>query len=291
MTTAGKLFADMCREVLSEASTTGDIIKTKPGGNDVMKTLHAEYSTPHDLKFSKIEKISWSELKDYSRNSWVIIVGTNGTGAIKTSDNTYHALASTGDGEVSKMRNERGGNILDFLKGRIGKLREFHVALKQADTSRKKRDREELKKAPELGKVSQETLMIKFKPLWAKAIQAAIADSKGHVVNMIKNDAFEKAKKKMSQIENLNNGLESLESGSSEAPNFIKNAVRNAVLMTASYYYPEQTGNITRGRYGDSAYNSQFAEGPQQLLADIEKGDTAKVGTVLSFFKRTLISG
>ena len=59
--------------------------------------------------------------------------------------------------------------------------------------------------------------------------------------------------------------------------------------MAASHHYPEKTGSITRS-YG-SGYNAQFAEGPQQLLKDISAGDQQKLGTVLGFFKRTLISG
>lgn len=291
--TAGKLFADMCREVISEASTTGDIVKSHPGGSAIMKNLHTTTDAPHDLKYQKIEKISWSELKDYSRKSWVIIIGSQGTGAIKVDDNTYNARAAKADGEVKSFRNERGGNILDFLKGEIGKLTQFYVALKQTDTRRKKQERDNLKKSSSAGSgaVSQETLLRKFKPLWARAIQAAIADSKGHVVNMIKNDAFEKAKKKMSQIESLQNGLDSIESGDTDPPGFIRSAVNNAVLMTASYYYPEQTGTISRERYGGGQSQAQFSEGPRQLLKDIESGDTAKVGTVLAFFKRALISG
>jgi hypothetical protein len=59
--------------------------------------------------------------------------------------------------------------------------------------------------------------------------------------------------------------------------------------MAASHYYPEQTGNITRG-YGNN-YSSQSEEGPRMLLKDISGGDTAKLGSVLGFFKRALISG
>jgi hypothetical protein len=61
--------------------------------------------------------------------------------------------------------------------------------------------------------------------------------------------------------------------------------------MTASHYYPETTGNLDRSRYGSSGVSAQFNEGPAQLLKDIAGGDQKKLGTVLSFFKRSLISG
>jgi hypothetical protein len=131
----------------------------------------------------------------------------------------------------------------------------------------------------------------KFKPLWSRAITASIADIKGHIANQIKNDAFEKAKKKLNHIEMLQNGLESLEAGSEDIPGFLNSAINSAVLMTASHYYPDKTGNLERSRYGSAGVAAQFPEGPKQLLQDISSGDTAKLGTVLSFFKRSLISG
>ena len=131
--------------------------------------------------------------------------------------------------------------------------------------------------------------MKKFKPLWTRAITAAVADIKGHVANMIKNDAFEKAKRKLSQVENLQNSLEALESGNMDTPSSVKSAINIAVLMAASHHYPEQTGSITRGY--SSSYNAQHSEGPAQLLKDIAAGDQKKLGTVLGFFKRALITG
>jgi hypothetical protein len=59
--------------------------------------------------------------------------------------------------------------------------------------------------------------------------------------------------------------------------------------MAASHHYPEQTGSITKG-YSNS-YSAQRSEGPQQLLKDIANGDQKKLGTVLGFFKRALITG
>jgi hypothetical protein len=108
---------------------------------------------------------------------------------------------------------------------------------------------------------------------------------------MIKNDAFEKAKKKLNHIEALQNGLEQLEAGNSDTPGFLNSAINSAVLMAASHYYPETTGNLDRSRYGSGGLSAQFSEGPAQLLKDIAGGDQKKLGTVLSFFKRSLISG
>lgn len=289
---ACEIFAQLLEAYVNEASTSMNLITGKPGGEAVVKHLHKDLQLAHDLNYRQIEKISWSDLKESYRGAWVIIVGSNGVGAIKArggSTGSYDAVASAG-GEVRTSSDSRGGNIIDFLKGEIGKLQKFYVAKNTSAVSDKQRKRADQQKGAGAAEVTQETLMKKFKPLWIKAMNAAIADIKGHVANQIKNDAFDKAKRKLNHIESLQNNIEQIEAGSSEIPGFIQSSVNSAVLMAASYHYPEQTGNIERSRYG-GGMNSQFPEGPRQLLKDISEGDTKKLGTVLNFFKRSLISG
>ena len=282
-----KIFAELLEGYVNEDSTSMNLIAGSPGGKEVVLALHKTMQLAHDLGYKQIDKISWSDLKD--RASWVIIKGTNGIGAIKSSGSGYEAMASAG-GEVKKASDSRGGNVLDFLKSEIGKLQKFYVARNTNAVNDKRKKRRELNKDRGSPEVTQQTLVKKFKPLWARAITASIADIKGHIANQIKNDAFEKAKKKLNHIETLQNGLETLEAGSDDVPGFLNSAINSAVLMAASNYYPETTGNIERSRYG-GGLSAQFPEGPNQLLQDISSGDTAKLGTVLAFFKRSLISG
>jgi len=286
-----QLFAQLLEGYVNEASTSMSLISKHPGGKEVIQKLHKDQKLGHDISYSPVAKISWSELKDSYRGAWVIIQGDKGTGAIKASGgNTgdYFAVASSG-GETRSMNDGRGGNVIDFLKGEIGKLQKFYVGKNTTAVQDKKKKRADATKGLD-SEVSQETLVKKFKPLWARAITAAIADIKGHVANQIKNDAFEKAKRKLNHIEALQNGLEQLEAGNSDTPGFINSAINSAVLMAASHHYPETTGNIDRSRYG-GGIAAQFNEGPAQLLKDISAGDQKKLGTVLSFFKRSLISG
>jgi hypothetical protein len=283
-----KIFAELLEGYVNEDSTSMNLIAGSPGGKEVVLALHQDMQLAHDLGYQQIDKISWSELKD--RASWVIIKGANGIGAIKSNGSGYEAVASAG-GEVKKASDGRGGNILDFLKSEIGKLQKFYVARNTSAVRDKRKKRSELNKDRGSPEVTQQTLVKKFKPLWVRAITASIADIKGHIANQIKNDAFEKAKKKLNHIETLQNGLETLEAGGyDDVPGFLNTAINSAVLMAASNYYPETTGNIERSRYG-GGLSAQFPEGPKQLLQDISSGDTAKLGTVLSFFKRSLISG
>jgi hypothetical protein len=192
-----KLFAQFCESFLPEASSSMALIQDHPGGKDVVQKLHKDLKLAHDQNYKPIPKIAWSDLKDSYRGAWVIIQGDKGTGAIKASGGntgSYEAVASTG-GETRVVKDSRGGNILDFLKGEIGGLRKFYVGSNTTAVSDKQRKRAELQKGTDTT-INQDALIKKFKPLWAKAINAAIADIKGHVANQIKNDAFEKARRK-----------------------------------------------------------------------------------------------
>jgi hypothetical protein len=283
-----KTFAQLLEGFISESSSAMGVLKPQPGGQEVVKKLHSDLGLAHDLTYSPIEKISWSEIKGRSYGTWVLIKGNKGAGAIKAVNDRYEVVASTG-GEVKQFKDSKGGNVLDFLKGEIGKLQSFYTARGTSEVSQKQRKRADSRAGASSTEVDRDTLVKKFRPLWVRAMNASIADIKGHVANMIKNDAYGKAMKKLKYIESLQAGLEELEAGGQDTPDFIRTSVQTAIYMAASHHYPDQTGNITRG-YGGS-YSTQFSEGPAQLLKDISNGDTSKVGTVLGFFKRALISG
>jgi hypothetical protein len=198
-------------------------------------------------------------------------------------------VASTG-GEVESFSNDRGGNILDFLKGKLGgNPKSMQIGRDSGGVAMLHRKRSELNKAPEANTVNSSTLLKKFRPLWIKGANAAIADIKGMVGIMIKNDSFEKAGRKIEQLKALTGTVESVESGANDTPELFKNAVETAINMAAHYYYPEETGELSRG-YRTGSFNAASQAGPMKLLTDIRNGDTQKLGTILSFFKRSLIS-
>jgi hypothetical protein len=283
-----QLFAQLLEGFVTEASTAMDMLAKNTGGPEVVRHLHKNLGLDHSLAYQPIDKISWSEIKGRSYGTWVLIKGAKGTGAIKANRDDYSVVASAG-GEVKTYRDSKGGNVLDFLKNEIGKLQSFYSARGTSAVTQKQQKRADAKLGAGPQEVSKDTLVKKFKPLWVRAMNSAIADIKGHVANMIKNDAFAKASKKLKYIESLQASLEELEAGGEDTPNYIREAVQTAIYMSASHYYPEQTGSINRG-YGGS-YSTQFSEGPRMLLKDISGGDTKKLGTLLGFFKRALISG
>jgi hypothetical protein len=282
-----QLFAQLCESVLAEASTTMDLIQGAAGGQQIVKFLHSKQGLAHDQNYVKAPKISWSELKDSYKGAWVILKYPKGTGAIKQRNGSYEAAASTGQ-EPETFQDSRGGNILDFLKQRLGgNPTAMYVGKEQGKVKDLKQKRKDLQTPSKASVVSPEGLVEKFRPLWVKAATAAIADIKGVVGTMIKNDSFDKASHKLNLLQHLTKALDDLETGEEKTPEAFREAVNQAILLAASHYYPEQTGNITKSYRG---YNAERSEGQELLLKDIASGDTSKIGTILAFFKRSLIS-
>jgi hypothetical protein len=289
-----QLFADLFESFIKEDSSAIGMIGNLTGGNAVAQKLHKDMGLAHDQEFKEIPKIAWSDLKDMYKGGWVLIKGAKGAGAIRARSGDYESVAVNPEtGEIDTFRDSRGGNNLDFLKGHIGKLIGFYVGRDTGKTGELQRKRRDNKDATGPALVSQETLVKKFKPLWLKSMRAAEADVKGMITTMIKNDAYEKAERKLSILKSLQRASESMESGELDsAPEWLQRSVSNAVLMAASHHYPEETGEIQRSRYGGGgALQANNPEGPKKLLQDIAGGDTAKLGTILGFFKRNLITG
>jgi len=288
-----QLFSQLCEHIVTEASSAMTLLGAHPGASVIIKALHKQDNDglSHNQDFEGIRKISWSDLKNRFPKGWVLVTGPNGSGAIQARHSHYTALASTG-GEPVSFGDAKGGNVLDFLQGQLGGKWEkysYWIGTENKYAMNKRADRKQ--SAPKQQVMDQETLMNKFRPLWAKSMTAAIADGKGMAAVMLKNDAFEKVEKKLKQLQYLQRGLDELEAGNKEPPDWIKGAINSAILMSAAYYYPEETGEITRSRYGGASYSSERPEGAQKLLQDLSNGDTSKLGTVLGFFKRSLISG
>lgn len=294
MKEALKLFAKLSESYLNEVSSSLNLVKSEPGGAQVIQQLHKSMQLGHDINYVPVDKISWSDLKGSYKGAWVVISGAKGVAAIKASGgNTgdYQALAyNPTTGGVEQISDGRGGNVIDFIKSHVGALKKYYVGKNTGAVRDKQRTRADNKAVAGPQTMNRDTLVKKFKPLWVKAMNSAIADIKGMAQTMIKNDAFEKASKKIERLKNLEQAVDAVDRGDGDIPSTINASVQIAILMAAAHHYPEQTGEITRSRYG-GGYDTTNQEGPRQLLADIGNGDTAKLGTILGFFKRSLISG
>ena len=301
-------FSQLCEGLMQEATTLSTILAGDAAANKLISALHRGRQLPHDQQYQTTDNISWSAINDTRHGAWVIIQFAGGVGAIKalTNKNGYEAVAVPSESlEVAAAEFTKGGDVINFFKQQgLGKIQQLFVC---RDTgSRAAKDERRLR-----NKLSQEKaattdsdrLLMKFRPLWAKVIAAAMADIKGMAVTMIQNDAIRKAEAKLNRLSELQSILDAIESGEMAGGNdsassryhrntkteYLKKLVNNSIILTAAHYYPEETGDITRnyGGLGTSSYGG----GSSQVLKDIAAGDQKKLSAVLAFFKRQLISG
>jgi len=95
-------------------------------------------------------------------------------------------------------------------------------------------------------------------------------------------------KRKNDQVKLIDQAIEGLDNGT--MTELLTNAVNNSIVLTARYYYPELTGNVTSGyRYRDNSLSSDKNDGPTKVLLDIANGDREKLSAVLAYLKRSLV--
>ena len=301
-------FAQLCEGIVREATTLSTILPGNPAANKLIANLHRSRQLPHDQQYRPTDNISWSAINDTSQGAWVIIQFASGVGAIKaqTNKNGYEAVAVPSESlEVAAAEFTKGGDVINFFKQQgLGKIQQLFVGQDTGARAGKEEKRLRHKISQEKAATTDpDRLLMKFRPLWAKAIAAAMADVKGMAVTMIQNDAIRKAETKLNRLSELQSILDAIESGEmvdvndsasgryyrNTKPQYLKNLVNNSIILTAAHYYPEETGDITRLGLGGLA--SSKSDGKSQVLKDIAAGDQKKLSAVLAFFKRQLISG
>jgi hypothetical protein len=281
-------FISLCESIV-EASTAMSTLKSSPGAKEVVQHLHQKRNLVHDVEFREIDKISWSTLKD-SATGWILMTSPKGTAAIKATGGTYRVLVSDGS-EIYGRDESRGGNAIDFIKNLIGKpTRFFQGTSDPHDLVFLQKKREQSQQKNTTGSIGSESdLMVKFKPLWVKLLTKAAADVRGVLMTMIKRRNYEDSREKINQLEKLETQIEDLEDG--KIPESLKSKLNLALLMSAAYFYPEETGEITYNRYsyGGNQYRSERSEGLQRLMKDLAGRDNQKLAVILGFLKKAIL--
>jgi len=307
-------------EILSEASTAMSAVRNSPYADQLIKTIHSSLSLPHNQEWAPVDSISWTDVKDYAPN-FVLMAGTKGTAAVKWASGHYYLVTANSEG-IQTDRITSINAAASQIKSNIGKITGFwinpktyrvrgpgayHSAAHGSETSvdqlRTKRREAKALTIPNMYDINRgsshnrQVLLAKLRPLLGKYVQQALADVKGAVGISIKNDAFDRAKKKLQVAKRLQELYDTLEQAKSvqALPPVLNQTLNLAILMAAGYYYPEETGNISRGGGPRDHYRSDsisvYSAGPNKVIADIINGDTKKLSTVMAFLKQELVHG
>ena len=107
----------------------------------------------------------------------------------------------------------------------------------------------------------------KLRPLYVKYIEQAMADVKGVIGMQLKADAHDRALQKINILRSLKAMSDRIKNNPDDIPSDIMDRLKPALLMTAAYFYPDETGDITRNQYGSITPESH--EGARRVVKDM----------------------
>ena len=293
-----KYFSQLCESIVTETSTAMAQF-TGPGAQEILKQIHSKEAFGHDAQPKPVVRPKWTDLKD-KPGTWLLIAGNKGFGAVKflpgsfrRGSGSYQLLASNGKpdpDEGNMIYSTFADNVADAnntLKGIIGDAKKFYFVdseySKQLNQNRGKN-----KPISDFNNINVANLTKRFKPLFKKILVASKADINGVIASMAKNDAHHKVDKKIDQVKLIDQAIQGLDNDA--ISDVLGNAVSASVILTARYYYPQLTGNVTSGyRYRDNGLTSEKNDGVVKVLADIANGDREKLSAVLAYLKRSLV--
>ena len=297
---SARLFVSLLEHIIREDSSSINKLQGVPGAVPLLKQLHQKYLIPHDQSYEPIKKVPWSELKDSKHT--LLLAGPQGAGVLQSNNGNYALYAWRADGDAMEdSLSSHGGRSIDWFQERIGKINRLWMGKDLGTVSAKRTVRFGQKPTPpgefiNAAEFSRDMLK-RFKPLWVRSLVGAQNDVKGWVNTQIKNHAFDKAKSKIDHLNALEAAVDAVESGGDLLDNsMVANAIKHAVNQTTHMYYGEETGGFDTDNFRSynrdsgkpSLRNSQVVA---KLFTDIRDGDTQKLGTLLSFFRKNLVTG
>ena len=307
-------FSGLCHHLLLEYSTTIDIMKNPDGSWHTGAEELIDYLTDHIMNQQMIKHdVQWEPI-DPAKITWwgqrvrkgaMLVLFERGIALLEAYEgekNWWSAYIADASQMQRYSQPTRGGDIeINFpiaslmkdLQAKLGAPVKSYITddlgVKSVEKLRKKR------KAVAPKRINYEQILMRFKPLWEKTLTQAMADVKGWYSQLIKNDAYSKADKKIRQLRELRRMLDHLESSNiNELKKNLLVYLTTAVHMAAAHHYPTPAGNWTEA-WSDTAdgYVRRYkASGVvDKFLGDISRGDMNKLASVLGYLKQELVKG
>ena len=312
------MMSEMFRSVIDEASEASVAVRGSPYADQLIKKLHTNLDISHKLPWEEQDKIQWREIKEVTPN-YVLIAGTTGTAAVKWTGYQYVVYMSTAEGIV-RGESESINKLMNDIKQGIGKPTKFFqpkaVKTPSSYDSFSSRYGKEMK--PELVRTKRQIardpdprtvkgvlpkqgasndnlnrLQARLKPLIVRYLTTALADIKGAAAIALKNDAYDVAGRKLNLAKELSAWIVRAEGDATEQQQDrlkrdLNSKIYNAIVMTAGYYYPDSTGEITQN---GARLRPNSSNGVDRVVDDIAAGDNQKLTAVMAYLKQSFLHG
>jgi hypothetical protein len=318
---AGRMLLESKTLFESSELMSDPVIKQHKHASLAVAAAHKELGLSHEqtLNHHNIKNYKWSQLKDIAKDkgwrdersnsfTWMIIFGQNGTTVVH-----IHEVKILTNPEFQSFRNEvvldtvtvytsnsaintksnrymSGEKMMTDIKQLTGPLYKDILAGTDTKAATKLKTAREKSKSSTISYANNYNLLLdKLKPLLLRILKQSAASIRGHLMDMTKTDAIstEEFQSLRTQLSELNDLIDVFEHKLEDDPlRFNKSkwnlALLSALAMTASHFYPEQTGSIT-------AIGPERIEGVKKILADLDNKNNKVLSTLIYYFKRAML--
>ena len=274
-----RAFAQLCEAVmLTEASTALDLLRGHPGAEQVVRLLHRGYQLPADQTFEEIPVEDITKTRRWT-TSWMLVTGPQGVAAAVTGWDRHEVKIVIGNNnDIEQEQTWAFQNFVEMVKDSLGGIdRAWIGVMSQDDAS--KRSKRAMRQEPEDVDQMMEYISGRFRPLWLRLIQSAMNDIKGVIQTLVRHDSHNRAASRLEHLKHLHDLYHDIETNSNAHiawHGHTKDVLRQSIRLTAQHLFPEATGG---GR-----------KNIRPVFDEIRKGNLHVLGTVIGYFKRTLLN-
>jgi hypothetical protein len=296
-------FAQLCEHtIVTEYSSAIALAKDRPSLPYVVKAALKKFKVPYDLEWLPVNPKSLTREIPYRQLFLILVIGAEGSAIVaaaprtKTLYNFQVIIGNEVTGEIGAAPTsaQTVKKLLDQIKATIG-FKSLYFAEYPSQTAAERKI--ELNRYLEKEKFNNQGLdsysvqffYKKFKPLLIKTITKAEADIKGFINTLIASGNYEEARAKLNYLERLQKQKEELLNQAESGQMFILRVLRNSLMLTAKYLYPNDVDDDLGLIPGSFFVNPKVGKAFEMIVKKIEAGDMKTLGIVLGFFKRTLL--
>lgn len=296
----------MEHSVLQEYSSAIALARNEPTLPGLLAAARVDFSIPHDLEWQQMkpsQALPKPRIGQSDTRLLVLIIGADGTAIVDASQRTktlysFKGFIADDSGRINVIAGDNFfRQILNSIRDAIG-LRHIYYALIPKQSERRLADRRQTRydrnyRNLDITGIPVNLIFKKIRPLLVKIITKSEADIKGFINTMISSGNYEEARNRLMYLEKIIKAREDIENNEmNNASSFIGYCIRNAILLSIKYLYPEEADDdyaLNYGSYFGDYHRDSLGDLIQRLIKNVEQGDMKTLSIILAFFKRTIL--
>ena len=290
-----KAFLTLCEAIVNEDSTIPKLIGRGMAAMAITRFIHSKLNRSHTVEVKQIASVDLLYIRKYG--GFYIIQGDEGFVALLGGYRGFQVGGvKKGQQEAVEDRFKSIPELRKFIKTYAGKPEKyFRGESNYANSTAELKAKRAQSRTVNRAEVSADSLFERFRPLFAKAGQAAVADVRGVAMNMLKSGNYSDLDNKIRRLQNLEAYVSYLEGTGGKfnsddpadrynqeyAKNFFKEALGQAITLASQHF--------SGSEFDPTANIEDNWDAREKLFSDIQNGDTKKLSALLTYFKNGLV--